>query len=65
MKEGLVLIVVFSSMWIEFIEYTTVRWDDLVLVLKIYQHGNQLVFTIIQADLIGMLLQTQKMIYLI
>ena len=28
------------------------RWDHLVLVLKIYQNGNQLVFTIIQADLI-------------
>ena len=29
-----------------------VRWDHLVLVLKIYQNGNQLVFTIIQANLI-------------
>ena len=28
----------------------TVKWDHLVLVLDIYQHGNQLVFTIIQAD---------------
>ena len=29
-----------------------IRWDHLVLVLKIYQHGNQQVFTIIRADLI-------------
>ena len=43
---------VFSSIGIEVILYTTVRWDHLVLVLKIYQNGNQLVFTIIQADLI-------------
>ena len=52
MKKGLILIEVFSSIWIKIIKHTTVRWDHLVLVLKIYQTGNQLVFTIIQADLI-------------
>ena len=51
MKEDLVLIEVFSLIQIEVIWFAIVRWDHLVLVLKIYQNGNQLVFTIIQADL--------------
>ena len=53
-KEDLVLIEAFSSIQIKVIYFTTVRWDHLVLVLlpKIYQNGNQLVFTIIQVILI-------------
>ena len=54
MKEDLVLIEDFSSIQIEGIYFTTVRSDHLVLVLlpKISQNGNQLVFTIIQVILI-------------
>ena len=43
MKEDLVLIEAFSFIWIKVISDTTVKWDHLILVLKIYQHGNQLV----------------------
>ena len=54
MKEDLVLIEAFSFIKIKVISFTTIRWDHLILVLlpKIYQNGNRLVFTIIQVILI-------------
>ena len=53
MKECLVLVEIFLLYGSKlFSIHTTVTSDHLVLVLKIYQNGNQLVFTIIQADLI-------------
>ena len=54
MKEDLILIEAFSFIKTKVIWFTTVRWDHLVFVLlpKIYQNENRLVFTIIQVILI-------------
>ena len=47
MKEDLVLIEAFFSIWIKVIWYRTVKWDDFSLLVVKYLRGNQQVFLII------------------
>ena len=44
MKEAIVLLEVFSFIWIKVIYYAIVKWDHLDIVLIEYLHGNQQVF---------------------
>ena len=52
MKEDIVLMEVFSSIRIEVIEFTTVRWDHFSLLVIKYLRGNRKIILIIQVILI-------------